>query len=189
MKYTVAWASDLKGTMSFFSTRITFNTRPRALQNSSASFIAAANTGPDAPCVPFLVRGPGVAPGKVPQAIHLQDAMATTLDLAGDSLEGIEFRSLLPLLRGESDQPTADPVYGAYLDLQRAILTGGWKLIAYPQARKLRLYHVAEDPEELHDLAAEPAQQDRLRQLFRQLQAAQQRLDDPLDLRPAFPDL
>ena len=139
--------------------------------------------------VPFLVRGPGIAPGKVPQAIHLQDAMATTLDLAGASMDGVEFRSLLPLLRGESDQPTAEPVYGAYLDLQRAILTGGWKLIAYPQARRLRLYHVAEDPEELHDLAAEPAQQDRLRQLFRQLQAAQKRLDDPLDLRPAFPDL
>ena len=95
----------------------------------------------------------------------------------------------MPLILGQSTQPTASPVYGAYLELQRAILADGWKLIAYPEAKKLRLYHVAEDPEELRDLAAQPDQQTRLNDLFKQLLNLQQKMDDPLDLKVSFPGM
>lgn len=139
--------------------------------------------------VPFLVKGPGVKPGKISAPIYLQDVMATSLDLAGGKPDEVEFQSLLLLIRGQSTQPTANPVYGAYLELQRAILADGWKLIAYPEAKKLRLYHVAEDPEELHDLAAQPSQQPRLKDLFQQLTSLQQKMDDPLDLKLSFPGM
>ena len=136
--------------------------------------------------VPFLVKGPGVQPGKIDASIYLQDVMATSLDIAGGQADDVEFHSLLPLIEGKSTDATAAPVYGAYLNFQRAIIVDGWKLIAYPEAMTLRLYHVAEDPEELHDLADAPAQQERVNTLFIQLQALQRKMDDPLEMVPAI---
>lgn len=139
--------------------------------------------------VPFLVKGPGVEPGKIDAPIYLQDVMATSLDLAGGKPSEVEFKSLLPLIRGQSMEPTAAPVYGAYLNFQRAVIADGWKLIAYPEAKKLRLYHVSEDADELRDLASQPAQKDRVKMLFQQLLSLQTKMDDPLDLKAAFPSL
>lgn len=139
--------------------------------------------------VPFLASGPGVSPGRIHAPIYLQDAMATALDLAGASRDGVEFKSLLPLIKGTSSDATATPVYGCYLNLQRAVVKDGWKLIAYPEVPKLRLYHVAEDADELHDLAEDTAHKDRLVAMFKQLVELQIRMDDPLDLKAAFPNL
>lgn len=139
--------------------------------------------------VPFLASGPGVSPGRIHAPIYLQDAMATALDLAGASQDGVEFKSLLPLINGTSGDATATPVYGCYLNLQRAVVKDGWKLIAYPEVPKLRLYHVAEDADERHDLAEDTAQKDRLAALFKQLVELQIKMDDPLDLKAAFPNL
>ncbi|MEN3944023.1 sulfatase-like hydrolase/transferase [Prosthecobacter sp. SYSU 5D2] len=139
--------------------------------------------------VPFMVKGPGVQPGKVGAPIYLQDVMATSLDLAGGKPQDVEFKSLLPLIRDGSSAPTAAPVYGAYLNLQRAIIADGWKLIAYPVAKKLRLYHVTEDPDELHDLAGQAEQKERVKTLFKQLRDLQKKMEDPLDLTAVFPEL
>ncbi len=57
------------------------------------------------------------------------------------------------------------------------------------KAEVVRLYHVADDPKELHDLAADPAQAQRVKGLFARLLALQEALDDTLDLRAAFPVL
>jgi hypothetical protein len=50
----------------------------------------------------------------------------------------------------------------------------------------LRLYHLAEDPLEQHDLAAMPGQRERKQQLFAKLVALQKDLGDALDLQAAF---
>lgn len=138
--------------------------------------------------VPFLVSGPGVKAGaKIGAPIYLQSVMATALDLAGADREGVEFASVLPLLEGTEEG--LESVYGAYLDLQRAVINDGWKLILYPKAKVARLYHVAEDPLEKRDLAGDPAQADRKRALFAKLRALQKELDDTLDLEAVFPEL
>jgi choline-sulfatase len=138
--------------------------------------------------VPFLVSGPGVKAGaKIDAPIYLQSAMATALDLAGADREGVEFASVLPLLKGEGSG--LESVYGAYLDLQRAVIDDGWKLILYPKAKVARLYHLAEDPQEMKDLANDPAQADRKRALFAKLRGLQKDLDDTLDLEAVFPEL
>jgi len=138
--------------------------------------------------VPFLVAGPGVAKGaKNDNAIYLQDVMATALDLAGaEKPKHVFFNSLLPLLKGEQKQSSYDSVYGAYLDLQRAITHDGWKLIAYPKAKVLRLYHLAEDPQEMTDLAAKPEHAAMRKQLFERLLKLSADLGDKLDLKTAF---
>lgn len=141
--------------------------------------------------VPFVVAGPGVKAGaKIQLPIYLQDVMATALELAGaPKPEQVEFHSLLPLLRGEKSPAAREAIYGAYLELQRAVIHDGWKLILYPKARVVLLYHVAADPDERHDLAADPAHAGRRTALFQRLRALQRELDDPLDLTAAFPNL
>jgi len=140
--------------------------------------------------VPFIVAGPAAPAGsKIATPIYLQDVMATTLELAGVAEPPqVEFRSFLPLLRGQQTESNYPAIYGAYLELQRSITHDGWKLIMYPQARVARLYHVAADPQEMTDLAVDPAEAPRKKQLFARLVALQRQFDDPLDLKKAFPD-
>lgn len=140
--------------------------------------------------VPFIAAGPGVpADEQIDASIYLQDVMPTTLELAGvERPEHVDFRSLLPLLRGERDTQY-EAIYGGYLELQRAITHEGYKLILYPQASAARLYHVAVDPHEQHDLAGKEDQRPRLRRLFAKLQELQAENGDPLDLRMIFPAL
>jgi arylsulfatase A-like enzyme len=138
--------------------------------------------------VPFLVTGPGVKAGaKIDAPIHLQDAMATALDLAGADSEGIEFQSVRPLLAGETGG--LDAVYAAYMDTQRAVIHDGWKLILYPEAKVAKLFHLAEDPQEMKDLAADPAMADRKKALFAKFRELQKRYDDKLLLDEVFPEL
>ena len=134
--------------------------------------------------VPLLVAGPGAKAGaKIDAPIYLQDVMATALDLAGaEKPEQVEFHSLLPLLRGESSPAARTAIYGGYLGLQRAVTHDGWKLIVYPKIKVARLYHLAADPEEMHDLAADPAHAERRTALFQRLLKLQKELDDTLDL-------
>ncbi len=131
--------------------------------------------------VPFIVSGPGVKAGaKIQAPIYLQNAMATALDIAGANREGVEFQSVRPLLAGEKGG--LDAVYGAYLDLQRAVIHDGWKLILYPKAKVAKLYHLAEDPQEMKDLAADPATAGRKKALFAKLRELQMEFDDKLKL-------
>jgi choline-sulfatase len=141
--------------------------------------------------VPFIVVGPDAPKNvRIDRPIYLQDAMATSLAIAGAEPNiQIEFQNLLPILRGEQQSRARDSIYGGYLDLQRAVIHDCWKLILYPKIGVARLYHVETDPDEIHDLAADPAQADRIRNLFQRLRRLQRDLDDPVDLAAAFPGL
>jgi choline-sulfatase len=133
--------------------------------------------------VPFLVSGPGVKPGVVAAPIYLQDVMATALELAGVAKsEHVEFQSLLPLIRGETTQSTAEPVYGAYLDRQRAVIADGFKLILYPKTGVVRLFDLAKDPAERNDLAAAPEMIDKRRELLGKLRKTMAAMGDKLDV-------
>ena len=141
--------------------------------------------------VPFIVAGPGVAKGaKNDNAIYLQDVMATALDLAGaEKPQHVFFHSLRPLLNGTQKQSSYESVYGAYLELQRAITHDGWKLIAYPKAKVLRLYHLAEDPQEMTDLAAKPEHATLKKDMYARLVKLSADLGDQVDLKTVFGDL
>lgn len=140
--------------------------------------------------VPFVVIGPGVEAGRtIDEPIYLQDVMPTTLELAGvERPEHVEFQSLLPILSGARGS-RYEAIYGAYVTGQRMVKEDGYKLILYPQGGIVRLYHVAEDPEELVDLAEEPASQPIIRRLFSRLLQLQDQTGDTLDLAKAYPAL
>lgn len=139
--------------------------------------------------VPFLIIGPKAkADVKISTPIFLQDLMATSLELAGDlERHGIEFRSLLPIVKGKKEKPS--PIYTAYLQTQRAIRHAGWKLILYPQIKVKRLYHYAQDPFEMRDRAGESSQVSRMKSLFKLLQKEQKRWEDEIPLADFYPEL
>jgi choline-sulfatase len=138
--------------------------------------------------VPFIVAGPDVPKNQHnDNAIYLQDVMATALDLAqAERPKHVYFHSLLPLLRGEQKQSSYPSVYGAYLELQRSITHDGWKLIVYQKAKVMRLYHLTDDPQEMKDVASDPAQAKRKSELFDRLLEEQKKLNDRLDLKAIF---
>ncbi len=138
--------------------------------------------------VPFVLTGPGIPSGAQRSTpIYLQDIMPTTLELAGVSVpEHVGFTSLLPLLNSASPASPDRAIYGAYINFQRSITQNGYSLILYPNARIARLYHLSDDPHQLHDLAASPDHRDTLNTLYTALLRQQKSLDDPLDLTAVF---
>lgn len=136
--------------------------------------------------VPFMVVGPNVPAGKrIDAPIYLQDVMPTALELAGaERPDYVEFQSLTPHLAGESPAAQRDLIYGAYMSQQRAVIHDGWKLIVYPDAPVARLYRLTDDPQEMHDLAADPQYAELKKSLISKLQEEQLRLEDKLDLTP-----
>jgi len=133
--------------------------------------------------VPFFIAGPGIKSGGVNKTpIYLQDAMATTLELAKiDKPEHVEFKSLLPLLKGEEENHY-DLIYGKYLDRQRMITKGDFKLIMYPKAKKMRLFNTAKDSEEMNDLIENPEYAPKLAELKADFLKLQKAMGDDLDV-------
>lgn len=137
-------------------------------------------------CPPMIIAGPGIPAGAViDAAVYLQDIVPTTLELAGGGVPPyMEFQSLLPLLAGGDSASPHERIYGAYTDRQRMIRRGNYKLIAYPAAGVVRLFHLGKDPLEMDDLAGEPDQQDRVRDLYGELRLLMEEMGDTLTLPP-----
>ncbi|MDZ4287144.1 MAG: sulfatase-like hydrolase/transferase [Prosthecobacter sp.] len=111
---------------------------------------------------PFIIAGPGVPAGQRSSAlVQLRDIFPTCCDLAGLTIPAtVQASSIAPLLRGKV-ATIHDFVVGTFTDTQRMICDPRWKFIAYPQANREQLFDLQTDPDELHDLSADPAQRER----------------------------
>jgi len=140
--------------------------------------------------VPLIVVGPDIPKNKKrDQMVYLQDVMASALDLADyDQPAFVEFNSLLPMIRSKRKKSAYPFIYGAYLNLQRSIRTEKYKLIIYPEAKKMLLFDLKNDPEEMIDLAGEENYKDQIHSLTKALEELQKQMEDPLDLSAFFPD-
>jgi arylsulfatase A-like enzyme len=105
--------------------------------------------------VPLIVVGPGVPAGKRTDAMcYLYDLLPTLGGMCGvpapPKSEGKDFSAALrdPSLPGRSE------LVFAYMNVQRAIITGDWKLIRYPRANQTQLFNLQDDPDEKNNLAA-----------------------------------
>ena len=134
--------------------------------------------------VPFVIMGPNVPKGKIISSdIYLQDAMATSLDLAGAQKPGyLYFHSVMDMVEGHQVKSSYDGIYGAYVDLQRMIRKEGFKLIVYPRLERVLLFDINNDPEEINDLSGEQGYQSKINDLFEDLIKLQQELNDTLDI-------
>lgn len=140
---------------------------------------------------PLLVVGPNVAKGeKRDMDVYLQDIMPTTIEIAGSEVPGyVEFKSLLPMIRGEQEESSYPAVYGCYMDLQRMVRKDQYKLITYPKASKILLFDLQNDPLELNDLSEDPAYEKRIKDMFAELEELCSQMGDTLVLRDFYPGL
>ena len=141
--------------------------------------------------VPLFIVGPDIPENeKRDMQVYLQDVMATSLDLAGiEKPEYVEFNSLLPLINKEVTESPYDEIYGAYINYQRMVRTDKYKMIIYPRARKILLFDVINDPDEMVDLADNQEYAKVKMELVKRFKKQQQIMDDQLDLHPYFPEL
>jgi arylsulfatase A-like enzyme len=132
---------------------------------------------------PLILAGPGIPHGQSDALVYLYDLFPTICELAGAPIpEVAEGQSLLKIVHGQSSS-LRPWLFGAYRDCQRMIRDDRWKLIAYHAAgtRNTQLFDLASDPDELHNLAADPqhaAERTRLEALLRQ---ARREFNDPID--------
>lgn len=110
--------------------------------------------------VPFLVRGPGVAPGtRIDATVRLVDVFPSVLDVlgvappAGAPLAGV---SLAPALRAE--RAASEPV--TYAESLVPLLHFGWSDLRV--VREGRWKYIAAPRPELFDLGADPGERDNL---------------------------
>lgn len=132
--------------------------------------------------VPMILSGPGIEKGASNNArIYYQDIVPTTLETAGVEVpEWVDFKSLWPLIRGESEQ-LRDWIYAAYMpDRQRAVILGDFKLIHYPQAGVFRLFNLVEDPDEMNDLIDSAEHAETVVRMKQTLAEAQEAMGDPM---------
>jgi arylsulfatase len=114
------------------------------------------------PLIAHWPDGLQAKPGSVCHAVaHVMDVMPTCLELAGAScpntfagqkLTPIEGKSLVPILKGQS-QAGHDKLFFEHVR-GRAIRMGDWKLVAFSgTSNKWELYNLAKDQTETQDLA------------------------------------
>ncbi|MDP4679865.1 MAG: sulfatase-like hydrolase/transferase, partial [Cyclobacteriaceae bacterium] len=141
--------------------------------------------------VPLMVVGPGIPKGKkLDQDVYLQDIMASSLKLAGiEKPSYVEFNSFMDLVYGETQTGHYDAVYGAYVHWQRMIRKDGYKLLIFPEIKKVLLFDLENDPKEINDLSANPQFAEKAKTLFKDLIELQKTMGDDLDLNPIYDDL
>lgn len=131
---------------------------------------------------PLIVVGPDIpARTRIETPVYVQDFVATAMEWAGAvQPDHVEFKSLLPLVRGQRKEQYP-AIYGAYKEgKQRMIRIDDYKLIHYPVCDAYLLFDLTSDPFETQDLAASPEHADRLEAMKKQLHALMVEMDDPM---------
>lgn len=137
--------------------------------------------------IPMIVVGPNLPKGeRIDTPVYLQDVMPTTLEIAGrDVPEHVAFKSVLPIIRGEDSvahNAAHNAIYGAYVDRQRMVRKGDFKLIVYPKGGTVFLFDLKNDPAELDNLADRPEHASTLAELKTELVKLQIETGDPTAL-------
>jgi arylsulfatase A-like enzyme len=138
--------------------------------------------------VPLIIAGPGVPANTTTDALcYLYDVLPTLGALTQvpgpKTNEGID---LSPSLR-DPRKPARASLTFAYQKVQRALRDERFKLIRYPQIDRTQLFDLANDPDEIHNLATLPEHAARVAAMTQTLAAELKQLDDPAPFTVATP--
>ena len=114
--------------------------------------------------VPAILAGPGVPVGQRCDCLAYSfDLYATLCGLAGIAVPaGLASRSLVPAFAGTGGG--REVLCSVYMDCQRMVTDGRWKLIIYRVngAERLQLFDLETDSDECRDLSSAPEHQGRI---------------------------
>jgi arylsulfatase A-like enzyme len=130
---------------------------------------------------PLVFAGPGVRKGDSDALAYLFDIYPTAAELAGAKVPGdLDGKSLVPAMK--DGKAGREAIFLAYRDVQRAVRRGDWKLIRYPKVNITQLFHLRDDPHELKNLADDPGQAERVKELMALLASQQKHHGDRVPL-------
>jgi arylsulfatase A-like enzyme len=133
--------------------------------------------------VPLILTGPGIQSGQRSDALcYLLDIYPTLCELTGIPKPlSVEGQSFLPVMEGSQGEHRSS-LFCGYRNVQRSLRSGPYKLIEYvvKGVRTTQLFHLEQDPWEMHNLSDDPAFGNILDQLRKQLIEWQGKTDDPL---------
>ena len=137
---------------------------------------------------PLVFAGPGIPEGSSTKAFsYLLDIFPTVCGLTGlKAPAGVEGKDLRPIWEGRTDG-VRDSVFLSFSKIQRSVRDERWKLIRYPQINHTQLFDLKNDPDELNNLADEPSQAGRVKQMLQKLKGWQQKVGDNMPLTVASP--
>lgn len=139
--------------------------------------------------VPYLVRWPGVAPaGSVPEQFALNvDSAPTFLEIAGVAMPAdMQGRSLVPLLKGRAPDDWRRSFYYRYYHdpghhntrAHLGVRTATHKLMHYWKKDQWELFDLVNDPNELKNLAGDPAHRAKFDELKAELMRLKREVKD-----------
>lgn len=138
--------------------------------------------------MPFLVKGPGIKPGTLVDALAVNvDFASTFMDLAGlKPPQDMQGHSLVPLMKGQVPPDWRKSFYYRYYHdpgdhntrAHYGIRTATQKLICFWKTDQWELYDLAKDPEELHNIYGEPQQEQNVAKLKQEMFALKKQLKD-----------
>ncbi len=136
---------------------------------------------------PLIFAGPGIPRGESQALLYLLDIYPTVCDLVGAALpDGIDGVSFKQVIHGQS-QTSRKELFLSYLGVQRAIRNERWKLIRYPQVDITQLFDLQADPDEMHNLASDSTQSERVKIMLLRLSGLQQAWGDTAPLTVSNP--
>lgn len=122
--------------------------------------------------VPLMIKAPGREAGKVTDKLcYLIDVYPTVCDMIGMPVPGsVDGTTLLPVIN--EDKPVRDYLYYAYMDNQRAVSDGEWKLAEYHVngRRTTQLFNLKDDPWETTDLSGQKKYKSLIKKLRKQME-------------------
>ena len=138
--------------------------------------------------MPFVIKWPGVIqPGSRPTAmIQNIDYAPTFLEVAGVNIpDEVQGRSIVPVLKGESDA-VRKAVYYAYYELGEhavpqhfGVRTKRYKLIHFPWSQEWNMFDLKNDPEELKNIYGNPEYAEVQKHLHDEYQRLREEFDAP----------
>lgn len=131
---------------------------------------------------PLMFAAPWIEHGESTAFSYLLDIFTTVLAQTGTALPDgvtIDGQDLAPVWRGDVSS-IRDSVFLAYQGLSRSVRDDRYKLIRYPRIDHTQLFDLVADPDEMVDLAGDPAHASRVEVLTALLTDWQRRLGDPL---------
>ena len=148
--------------------------------------------------VPMIISGPNIEKNtRLNHDVYLQDIVPTTLDFAEIHVsDEIDFKSFKEILFKNQNNQINEAIYGTYsccaenyFDYQRMIRKDGFKLMIFPKNRRIELYDIKNDPNEINNLAFNMEYRDKIVDLANDFIELQKKYNDSLKVKNIFKEI
>ena len=142
--------------------------------------------------IPLAFAGLNMPKGqKRSQLVYLQDLVPTIYDIIGvNTPDNVQFVSQLDVVKKGSAKAKRNSVYGAYLDKQRMVRKGDYKLFFIISSGRAMLFDLKHDPNEMNDLFGKSEKYNKIaKDLAAEYAKLAKEAGDKLDIQSKFPAL